>query len=55
MLVLSLQKHHHRSEHWVVAQGTALIRVGEIKKILYENQSTYIPAGVKHQLSNLAK
>ncbi len=52
---LSLQKHHHRSEHWVVVQGTALIKVGEIEKILYENQSTYIPAGVKHQLSNPGK
>ena len=52
---LSLQKHHHRAEHWVVVQGTALVKVGEKENILHENQSTYIPLGVKHQLSNAGK
>jgi mannose-1-phosphate guanylyltransferase len=49
---LSLQKHNHRSEHWVVVQGKALVRIGSIEKILNENQSVYIPMGVKHRLSN---
>jgi mannose-1-phosphate guanylyltransferase/mannose-6-phosphate isomerase len=49
---LSLQMHHHRSEHWVVVSGTAEIINGESKMILHENQSTYIPAGHKHRLSN---
>ena len=52
---LSLQKHHHRSEHWVVVQGTALVKIGEIENVLYENQSAFIPVGVKHQLSNAGK
>ena len=52
---LSLQKHDHRSEHWVVVQGTALVKIGKIENVLYENQSAYIPAGVKHQLSNHGK
>ena len=52
---LSLQKHYYRSEHWIVVQGTALVRVGDMEKILNENQSTYIPVGVKHQLSNPGK
>ncbi len=52
---LSLQKHHHRSEHWVVVQGTALVKIGKIENILYENQSAYIPVGVKHQLTNAGK
>ena len=52
---LSLQKHHHRSEHWVVVQGTAFVKIGKVENILYENQSVYIPAGVKHQLSNHGK
>ena len=49
---LSLQKQHHRSEHWIVVQGTALVKIGEKENILSENQSTYIPIDVKHQLSN---
>ena len=50
-----MQKHHHRSEHWVVVQGAALVKIGEIENVLYENQSAFIPAGVKHQLSNAGK
>jgi len=52
---LSLQKHNHRSEHWVVVQGTALVKIGNVENVLYENQSAYIPVGVKHQLSNHGK
>ena len=49
---LSLQKHHHRAEHWVVVCGTALINRGEEEILLTEDQSTYIPLGVVHRLSN---
>ena len=49
---LSLQKHHHRAEHWVVVQGTAEITRGSETLLLTENQSTYIPLGEVHRLSN---
>ena len=49
---LSLQKHLYRTEHWVVVAGEALVEVGETKKILSKNESTYIPLGCKHRLSN---
>jgi len=49
---LSLQKHHHRAEHWVVVQGTAEITRGSETLLLSENQSTYIPLGEVHRLSN---
>ncbi|HID02721.1 MAG TPA: mannose-1-phosphate guanylyltransferase/mannose-6-phosphate isomerase, partial [Desulfobacterales bacterium] len=49
---LSLQMHHHRHEHWVVVSGTARITNGDDIFLLYENQSTYIPAGVRHRLEN---
>lgn len=49
---LSMQMHHHRSEHWVVVKGTARITCGEEIFMLHENQSTYIPAGEKHRLEN---
>ena len=49
---LSLQMHHHRAEHWVVVQGTALVTKGDEKILLTENQSTYIPIGVMHRLEN---
>jgi len=52
---LSLQMHHHRAEHWVVVRGTAKVRVGDEIVILSENQSTYIPIGVKHRLENPGK
>jgi mannose-1-phosphate guanylyltransferase/mannose-6-phosphate isomerase len=52
---LSLQKHHHRAEHWVVVKGTALIVRGEETLLLSENQSTYIPLGVVHRLENPGK
>jgi mannose-1-phosphate guanylyltransferase/mannose-6-phosphate isomerase len=52
---LSLQKHFHRSEHWVVVQGTAEVTVGDTVSLLQENQSTYIPAGTTHRLANPGK
>jgi mannose-1-phosphate guanylyltransferase/mannose-6-phosphate isomerase len=50
--VLSLQKHHHRSEHWVVVSGTAMITNGDKEFLLTEDQSTYIPVGTIHRLEN---
>ena len=49
---LSLQKHHHRAEHWVVVKGTAEITNGDRTLLLTENQSTYIPLGEVHRLAN---
>jgi mannose-1-phosphate guanylyltransferase/mannose-6-phosphate isomerase len=49
---LSLQMHQHRAEHWIVVQGTARVTVGEEVVLLAENQSTYIPTGVRHRLEN---
>lgn len=49
---LSLQMHHHRAEHWIVVKGTARVVRGEETVLLTENQSTYIPVGVKHRLEN---
>ena len=49
---LSLQKHHHRAEHWVVVKGTAEITNGDRTVLLTENQSTYIPLGEVHRLAN---
>lgn len=49
---LSLQKHHHRAEHWVIVKGTAMITRGEEQFLLTEDQSTYIPLGVLHRLEN---
>ncbi len=52
---LSVQKHHHRSEHWVVVRGTARVLKGEESITLTENQSTYIPLGEIHALENPGK
>jgi mannose-1-phosphate guanylyltransferase/mannose-6-phosphate isomerase len=52
---LSLQLHHHRAEHWVVVHGTARVTRDEEEFVLSENQSTYIPLGVKHRLENIGK
>jgi mannose-1-phosphate guanylyltransferase/mannose-6-phosphate isomerase len=49
---LSLQKHQHRAEHWIVVKGTAQITCGNKKLLLTENQSTYIPEGELHRLAN---
>ena len=53
--VLSLQLHHHRAEHWVVVSGTARITRGDEVFLLEENQSTYIPVGVRHRIENPGK
>jgi mannose-1-phosphate guanylyltransferase / mannose-6-phosphate isomerase len=52
---ISLQKHHHRAEHWIVVKGTAEVICGEKTITLTENQSTYIPLGEVHRLSNPGK
>lgn len=52
---LSLQKHYHRNEHWIVVSGTAKVTIGEIEKILRANESTYIPMGEIHRLENPGK
>ncbi len=49
---LSLQMHHHRAEHWVVVKGTARVTKGEEQFLLTENESAYVPVGVKHRLEN---
>jgi mannose-1-phosphate guanylyltransferase/mannose-6-phosphate isomerase len=49
---LSLQKHHHRAEHWIVVKGTAEVTCGSKTILLTENQSTYIPLGEIHRLAN---
>jgi mannose-1-phosphate guanylyltransferase / mannose-6-phosphate isomerase len=52
---LSLQMHHHRSEHWVVIKGTARVTVGEELKFVHENESIYIPKSTLHRLENPGK
>lgn len=52
---LSLQMHHHRAEHWVVVEGTALITRNDETFLLRENESTFIPIGTKHRLENPGK
>ncbi len=53
--ILSLQSHHHRSEHWIVVAGTAQVTVGEEVKLVTENQSVYIPLGAVHRMENPGK
>lgn len=52
---LSLQSHHHRSEHWIVVQGTARVTVDGAVQLISENQSVYIPLGAKHRMENPGK
>lgn len=52
---LSLQSHHHRSEHWIVVEGTAKVTIGEEVKLVSENQSVYIPLGATHRMENPGK
>jgi len=52
---LSLQKHHHRSEHWIVVRGAARVTVNELVKIVHENESIYIPIGATHRMENPGK
>jgi mannose-1-phosphate guanylyltransferase/mannose-6-phosphate isomerase len=53
--VLSLQSHHHRSEHWIVVAGTAEVTVGDEDKLVTENESVYIPLGAVHRMANPGK
>ena len=52
---LSLQSHHHRSEHWIVVEGTARVTIDEDVKLVSENQSVYIPLGAIHRMENPGK
>jgi len=52
---LSLQKHHHRAEHWIVVRGTAEVTIGTETKDVHENESIYIPIGAVHRLANRGK
>ena len=52
---LSLQRHKHRSEHWIVVDGIAKVEIDSKELILKDNQSSYIPLGAKHRLSNPGK
>ncbi len=52
---LSLQSHHHRSEHWIVVEGTAKVTIDEDVKLVTENQSVYIPLGAVHRMENPGK
>jgi mannose-6-phosphate isomerase len=49
---LSLQMHYHRSEHWIVVSGTAMVTCDGKEQILHSNESTYVPVGKKHRLEN---
>ena len=53
--VLSLQKHRHRAEHWVVVRGTAEVTIGDTIQAVHENESVYIPIGSVHRLANQGK
>ncbi|TXM91856.1 mannose-1-phosphate guanylyltransferase/mannose-6-phosphate isomerase, partial [Methylobacterium sp. WL103] len=52
---LSLQKHHHRAEHWVVVKGTAEVTLGERLVLVHENEAVYLPIGSMHRLANPGK
>lgn len=52
---LSLQSHHHRSEHWIVVEGTARVTIDSEVKLVTENQSVYIPLGAVHRMENPGK
>jgi len=52
---LSLQRHHHRSEHWVVVKGTAKVTIGDREFFVHENESVYVPKSTLHRLENPGK
>jgi mannose-1-phosphate guanylyltransferase/mannose-6-phosphate isomerase len=52
---LSLQKHYHRAEHWVVVRGTAEVTIDETVRMIHENESIYLPIGCTHRLTNPGK
>src|SRR5208337_873031 len=49
---LSLQKHRHRSEHWIVVKGTAGVRIADKDFVIHENESAFVPRSTLHRLSN---
>ena len=49
---LSLQRHYHRAEHWIVVRGTAEVTIGEAARIVHENEFIFIPIGSVHRLAN---
>jgi mannose-1-phosphate guanylyltransferase/mannose-6-phosphate isomerase len=49
---MSLQMHRHRSEHWVVVRGIALVRLGEVERLVHENESAYVPPTMHHRIAN---
>jgi mannose-1-phosphate guanylyltransferase/mannose-6-phosphate isomerase len=53
--ILSLQSHMHRSEHWIVVEGTARVTIGDEVTLVYENQSVFVPLGEKHRMENPGK
>ena len=53
--VLSLQMHHHRSEHWVVVSGAALVTIGDREQLVCDDESVFVPQTVKHRLANPGK
>ncbi|MCL2713670.1 MAG: mannose-1-phosphate guanylyltransferase/mannose-6-phosphate isomerase [Alphaproteobacteria bacterium] len=52
---LSLQKHHHRAEHWIVVRGAAQVTINDTVRTVHENESVYIPMGAVHRLENLGR
>jgi mannose-1-phosphate guanylyltransferase/mannose-6-phosphate isomerase len=52
---LSLQKHHHRAEHWVVVRGAAEVTIDGLVRLVHENESIYLPIGCEHRLANPGK
>jgi mannose-1-phosphate guanylyltransferase/mannose-6-phosphate isomerase len=52
---LSLQSHHHRSEHWIVVEGTAKVTIDQVEQLVTENESVYIPLGAVHRMENPGK
>jgi mannose-1-phosphate guanylyltransferase/mannose-6-phosphate isomerase len=52
---LSLQKHYHRSEHWVVVKGSAKVTIGDNEIFIHENESAYVPKSTPHRLENPGK
>jgi mannose-1-phosphate guanylyltransferase / mannose-6-phosphate isomerase len=52
---LSLQKHHHRAEHWIVVRGAARVTLNETVKTVHENESIYLPIGCEHRMANPGK
>lgn len=52
---LSLQRHLHRAEHWVVVRGTARVTIGDVERVVHENESIYVPIGAIHRLANPGK